>query len=166
MRCAPRTQIPRISCYTKLLTVVKGFSKDLVSVRTPQAIRSKKIVIRSNGSGYPFEKEMSSNDSGYPFEKTCYPSERLGLSVWKETQSIPSKVFERHRLIRLRRIVIRSNGSAIRWKKNAIHPFEGLLTTQANPFEENCHPIEQLGLSVGKKCHLFELLGLSVGRKL
>ena len=40
--------------------VVKGFSKDLVLVRTAQSIRSKKIVIRSKGSGYPFEKEMSS----------------------------------------------------------------------------------------------------------
>ena len=60
MHCALRTQIRRISCYTKLLIVVKGFSKDLVLVRTAQAIHSKKIVIRSNGSGYPFEKEMSS----------------------------------------------------------------------------------------------------------
>ena len=65
----------------------------MVSVRTPQAIRSKKIVIRWNGSGYPFEKEMSSNDSGYPFEKTCYPSERLGYPLEKKMQSIPSKVF-------------------------------------------------------------------------
>ena len=39
---------------------MKGFSKDLVLVRTAQAIRSKKIVIRSNGSRYPFEKKMSS----------------------------------------------------------------------------------------------------------
>ena len=39
---------------------LKGFSKHLLSVRTAQAIRSKKIVIRSSGSGYPFEKEMSS----------------------------------------------------------------------------------------------------------
>ena len=85
MHCAPRTQIPRISCYKKLLIVVKGFSKDVISVQTAQAIRSRKITIRSNGSGYPFEKEMSSlrtaraarwkkndirwNSSGYPFEK-------------------------------------------------------------------------------------------------
>ena len=54
---------------------MKGFSKDLVSVRTAQAIRSKnkviplndslairlrKIVIRSNCLGYSLEKEMSS----------------------------------------------------------------------------------------------------------
>ena len=92
MHCAPRTQIPRISCYTKLLIVVKGFSKHVISVQTAQATRSRKIAIRSNGSGYPFEKEMSSlrttqairsngsgcplekndirwNSSGYPFEK-------------------------------------------------------------------------------------------------
>ena len=89
MRCAPRTQIPQISCYTKYLTVVKGFSKDLVSVRTSQAIR------------------------------------------WKKWSSVRTAL-------------------AIRWKKNVIHPFDGLRKTQANPFEENFHSIEQLGLSVGK----------------
>ena len=77
MHCALRTQIWRISCCTKLLIVVKGFSKDLVLVQTAQAIRSKKIVIRANGSGYPFEKEISSlrttqairsNGSSYQFK--------------------------------------------------------------------------------------------------
>ena len=53
MHCATRTQIPRISCYTKLLIVVKGFSKDLVSVRTATAIRSKKKC-------HPFECLMLS----------------------------------------------------------------------------------------------------------
>ena len=53
MYCATRTQIPRISCYTKLLIVVKGFSKDLVSVRTARAIRSKKKC-------HPFECLMLS----------------------------------------------------------------------------------------------------------
>ena len=53
MHCATRTQIPRISCYTKLLVVVKGFSKDLVSVRTATAIRSKKNC-------HPFECLMLS----------------------------------------------------------------------------------------------------------
>ena len=53
MHCATRTQIPRISCYTKLLVVVKGFSKDLVSVRTATAIRSKKKC-------HPFECLMLS----------------------------------------------------------------------------------------------------------
>ena len=53
---------PEISCYTKLLTVVKGFSKDLVSVRTSQAIRWKKLLsvrtalaIRLKKKCYPFE---------------------------------------------------------------------------------------------------------------
>ena len=49
-----------------------------------------------------------------------------------------------------KKIVIRSNGSGYPLEKNAIHPLEGLRTTQANPFEENFHSIEQLGLSVGK----------------
>ena len=53
MHCATRTQIPRISCHTKLLIVVKGFSKDLVSVRTATAIRSKKKC-------HPFECLMLS----------------------------------------------------------------------------------------------------------
>ena len=81
---------------TKLPTLVKGFSKDLVSVRTAQAIRCKNIVIHLNGTGYPFEKGISSlrttihsrkivirsrsNGSGCPLEK-CHPFERLELSV-------------------------------------------------------------------------------------
>jgi len=84
MHCATRTQIPRISCYTKLMIVIKVFSKDLVSVRTARvihskkkchpcrtskAIRSRKIVILSNGSGCPFEKiVIRSNGSSYPFK--------------------------------------------------------------------------------------------------
>ena len=54
---------------------------------------------------------IPSNDSCYPFKKTYHPFEQLGLSVGKKMQSTPSKVFERHRLIRSRRIVIRSNSS-------------------------------------------------------
>ena len=43
---------------------------DLVFVWTARGIRSKKIVICSNGLGYPFEKiVIRSNGSGYPFEK-------------------------------------------------------------------------------------------------
>ena len=63
MHCALRTQIWRISCYTKLLIVVKGFSKDwfwferlrlsirkkLSSVRTALAILLKKKC-------HPFER--------------------------------------------------------------------------------------------------------------
>ena len=118
MRCAPRTQIPQISCYTKLLTVVKGFSEDLVSVRTSQAIRWKKLLSVRTALAIRLKKK-------------CYPFEWLRLSVWENLSSV--------RTVR-----------AIRWKKNAIHPFEGLRTTQANPFEESCHSIEQLRLSVGK----------------
>ena len=54
MHCAPRTQIPRISCYRKLVIVVIGLFQ--------------KFSIGSNGSGYPFEKN-------------CHPFERLGLSA-------------------------------------------------------------------------------------
>ena len=96
MHCAPRKQIPRISCYTKLLIVVQ----DLVSVRTAlvihwkkncnpfewlRAIRSRKIAIRSNGSGYPFEKNCHPFERlGLSFGKNCHPPfERLGLSVGK-----------------------------------------------------------------------------------
>ena len=56
-----------------VLSVLKNSS----SVRTVRAIRSrklmsrsKKIISRSNGSSYPFEKFISrSNGSSYPFEK-------------------------------------------------------------------------------------------------
>ena len=42
----------------------------MTSVRTAWAIRLKKVVIRSNGLGYPFEKiVIRSNGMGYPFEK-------------------------------------------------------------------------------------------------
>ena len=56
MHCAPRTQIPRISCYTILPIAVKGLSKDLVSIPTTQTISWRKIVIPSNDSGYLLEK--------------------------------------------------------------------------------------------------------------
>ena len=91
MHCAPRTQFPRISRFLKLLVVVRGFSKDLVSGRTALAIRSKKIVIlrttqaihprkiaiRSKGSAYPSEKIVirRSNGSGYPLEKVVIRSD-------------------------------------------------------------------------------------------
>ena len=80
MHCSPRTYIPRISYYTKLQIVVKCFSKDSVSVRTAQAIRSKQIAIRANDSGYPFEKNC------HPFKRLGYPIERLKLSVQNNNQ--------------------------------------------------------------------------------
>ena len=130
MRCAPRRQIPQISCYTKLLTVVKGFSKDLVSVRTSQAIRWKKIVIRLNGSGNPFEKEMlslrmtqvillrkpviRSNGSGYPLEK---------LSSVRGA-----------RVIRWKKIVIRLNGSSHPAVQNNCQPRYCSKSLSPEPF--------------------------------
>ena len=54
--------------------------KEMSSLRTTQAIRSRKIVIRLNGSDYPLEKIVISSDgSGYPFE-------RLELSVQNNCQ--------------------------------------------------------------------------------
>ena len=49
MHCALRAQIWRISCYTKLLIVVTGFSKDLVLVPTA-------LVIRLKMKCHPFER--------------------------------------------------------------------------------------------------------------
>ena len=43
LHCASRAQIQRITCDTKFLIVVKGFSKELVSVGTALAIRSKQL---------------------------------------------------------------------------------------------------------------------------
>ena len=71
MHFAPRTQIPRISCYTKLPMVVKTFSTDLVSVRTTQSVRMEKIVIRSNGSGYLLEQ------NSYSFQRFNYPFKKI-----------------------------------------------------------------------------------------
>ena len=73
--------------------------------------------IRSNGSGYPFEKNCHpSNDSGYPSEKNCHPFERLGLSVGKNCHP----PFERLRL---------SVGKSC-------HPF-GRLGTVTNHFQRS-----------------------------
>ena len=68
MHCALRTQIWRISCYTKLLILVKGFSKDLAWVRTAQAIRSKKMLSVRTALAIRLKKK-------------CHPFERLRLSV-------------------------------------------------------------------------------------
>ena len=74
MHCATRTQISRISCYTKLLIVVKGFSKDLVFIRTAR-------VIRSKNKCHPFECPRLS------VRKNHHPFERLGLSVREKLSS-------------------------------------------------------------------------------
>ena len=95
MHCAPQTQIPRDSCYEiLLLTVVKGFSKDLVSVRTVQAIHWKKIVIHLNGTGYPFEIGISSL-------RTTIHSRKIVIRSRSNGSDCP-----------VEKIVIRSNGSS------------------------------------------------------
>ena len=99
MHCAPRTQIPRISCYTILPIVVKGLSKDLVSfqrlrlsvreklsfLRTTQAIHWKKLssvrtapfetivsrAIVPNRSPEPFATNLSRDVSLNNSSKSC-----------------------------------------------------------------------------------------------
>ena len=79
--CAPRTQIPRILCYTILPIVVKGLSKDLVSVPTTQTMCSRKIVIPSDDSGYSLEKiVIRSNGSVRNNRQPCYCSKSLHSS--------------------------------------------------------------------------------------
>ena len=58
--------------------------KKLSSVRTTWAIHLKKVVIRSNDSGHPFEKVViRSNSLGYTFEKSCHRSNSLGCPFEK-----------------------------------------------------------------------------------
>ena len=80
------------------LSVLKNSS----SVRTVWAIRSRKLISRSNDSSYPFEKFIShsigssypfekfisrSNGSSYPFEKFISRSNSLSCPCKKETMS-------------------------------------------------------------------------------
>ena len=57
------------------LNCCKYTAKTLSSAQTAQAILLKKIVIRSNGSGYLFEKN-------------CYLFQRLGISVQKNMTAV------------------------------------------------------------------------------
>ena len=65
--------------------LVLSILKNSSSVRTVRAIRSRKLISRSNGSSYPFEKIISrSNASSYPFENfisrsngSSYPFEKF-----------------------------------------------------------------------------------------
>ena len=73
----------RCELVTNVTSHVKTFLTDSRSesvhyVQTAGAIRSKNIVIRSNGSSYPFKKY-------------CHPFERLELSVQKNNIAIRSK---------------------------------------------------------------------------
>ena len=80
---------------------------DWHAVRTPRANRSKKFIIRSNGSSYAFDK-------------THQPFERLELSVRENSSAVWTA-----RAIRLRKFISRSNGSSYPFEK--IHqPFERL----------------------------------------
>ena len=76
-----------------------------------------RFCILSNGSGYPFERELSSlrTTQAIPaFEKNCHPFERLGL----------------------KKNVFLSNGSAVSIRKNR-HPFERLDELSV---KNNCQP--------------------------
>ena len=57
-----------VTSHSKTFLTVCRFRTDLVSVLTARGIRSKKIVIRSNGLGYLFREN-------------CHLFKRLGLSV-------------------------------------------------------------------------------------
>ena len=92
-----------ISCYGEIVDSYKKayFDKDSVSTREAPAIRSKKNVICSNGSDYPFEKEMSSVwtargicwkqivirsiVSGFPFKKIVICSMESSTSMRNNT---------------------------------------------------------------------------------
>ena len=79
-------QFLSVTSHTKRFLTVCRFWTDLVSVWTAWGIRSKKIVVLSNGLRYSFEKN-------------CHPFERLGISVWKNCY-----LFERLRLSIRKRI--------------------------------------------------------------
>ena len=78
---------PRISCYPKLLIVerlsLSSYFKDLVSVRTAPAMRSKQIVNEERSAKYPLEKKLSaavrtvrsirSNGSSFRFPNYFHP---------------------------------------------------------------------------------------------
>ena len=88
MHCAPQTQFPRISRFLKLLIVVKGFSKDLVSGRTALAIRSKKIVIlRTTQAIHPRKIAIRSKGLAYPSEKLSSAVRTAQAIRWKKLSS-------------------------------------------------------------------------------
>ena len=66
-----------MTSHAKTFRTVSRFKTDSRSpaVRTPRAIRSKKFIIRSNGSGYPFKK-------------THQPFERLKLPIRKKSSAV------------------------------------------------------------------------------
>ena len=67
------------------LTVLKNSS----SVPTVRAMRSTKLISRSNGSSSPFRKFISRlNGSSYPFEKIHQPFERLELSIQERNSKL------------------------------------------------------------------------------
>ena len=97
-----------VTSHSKMFLTVCRFRTDLVFVLTARGIRSKKIVIRSN-------------DLGYPFEKSCHPFALLGLSVWKKLSSVRTAWD-----IRLKKLLSARTARAIRSKKN--------LSTDQNHF--------------------------------
>ena len=148
MHCAPRTQIPRISCYMNLLIVWKAFLKIwYLFERLRLSIKKKKC--------HPFEQLWLSVR-----KKKYHPFKRLRLSIWEKLSSVPTlwairwikkcHSFEWLRLIPSRKTVIRSNGSG--------YPFKTIasLATIANHF----HPIR--ARSNLSKHHVHWIIPLSV----
>ena len=83
------------------LTVLKNSS----SVRTVRAMRSTKLISRSNGSSYPFEKIHQ-------------PFERLELSVRENSSAVWTA-----RAIRSRKFISRLNGLSYPFKKETVSYF-------------------------------------------
>ncbi|CAH3027315.1 unnamed protein product [Porites evermanni] len=96
------------------LTVLKNSS----SVRTVRAIRSTKLISRSNSSSYPFEKIHQ-------------PFERLELSVRQNSSAVRTA-----RAIHLRKFISRLNGSSYPFDKTH-QPFERLELSAAQGSFEN-----------------------------
>ena len=100
------------------LTVLKNSS----SVRTVRAMRSTKLISRSNGSSYPFEKIHQ-------------PFERLELSVRENSSAVWTA-----RAIRSRKFISRSNGSSYPFKKETVSYFDDFKTINSPFFVKWCMP--------------------------
>ena len=119
-------------CERLELTVLKNSS----SFRTVWAMRSTKLISRSNSSSYPFEKiHQLLNGSSYPFEKIHQPFERLELSVRENSSAVWTA-----RAIRSRKFISRSNGSSYPFKKETVSYFDDFKTINSPFFVKWCMP--------------------------
>ena len=113
MHCAPRTQIPRISCYEITDTCERVFQR---------------FGIRSKGSGYPLQKNCHPfNGTGYPFEKGI---SSLGTTIHSRKIVIRSR--SNGSGCPLEKCHLSSNGSS--------YPFKTIVirATVPNHFQPSC----------------------------